>query len=230
MIRVLVTGFGAFPGVRRNPTLPLLQALACRRARFARLGIALDLYVLPVAYARLAPALARLIEDGKPDVILHFGLAGGRKRITAERFARNRANILRPDADGRVPKALVLDKQGSDRRKARVPLAQINATWHRAGIAGGLSRDAGAYLCNAGFYRSLGSDAAAVGFIHIPYPRAALRLDPPPQVRRNPELPTFAQIATAAEIAVIVAAQSARQIQGALRTAPIQAPLLRRAS
>jgi pyroglutamyl-peptidase len=220
MIKLLVTGFGAFPGVRSNPTLALLQALARRRQRFARLGIALDLYTLPVSHAWLAPQLAHLIGEVKPDAILHFGLAGRRREITIERFARNRANILHPDADGACAHGRMLQKNGPDRLNARVPLIQIISAWRRVGIAGTISRDAGDYLCNACFYQSLTvSDVEAAGFIHIPYPRAARTMG----ARRN-KRPSLAQLITAAEIALIETARSLQHRRSATGRTSAQPP------
>lgn len=230
MIKLLVTGFGAFPGVRRNPTLALLAALDRRRPRFARLGIALELHALPVAYARLAPTLTQIIGETKPDAILHFGLASRRKRITVERFARNRANILHPDADGMRANGFTLHKNGPDRFAARAPIPHIISAWDRAGIAGNISRDAGDYLCNACFYQSLANaDAEAIGFIHIPYARAAR----PYYVLRNKRQdkpPSLSDIITAAEIALIETARAARQMRRAERMAARPAPMLQRAS
>ena len=58
MPHVLVTGFGAFPGAPRNPTLAILDLLRTRHAgRLARLGLSLDLRVLPVRFGAVAPAL-----------------------------------------------------------------------------------------------------------------------------------------------------------------------------
>lgn len=229
MIKLLVTGFGAFPGVRRNPTLTLLKALDHRLSRFVRLGIALELHALPVAYARLAPQLARLISETQPDAILHFGLAGRRKHITIERFARNRATILHPDADGACPTGLMLQKNNLDRLNARAPLMQIIAAWKKAGIAGHVSRDAGDYLCNACFYQSLTcADIEAVGFIHIPYPRAAR-----PKTIRQDKRSSLSHLITAAEVAVIETARSVRRTKTTMQAAaqtPFQGKLFQRAS
>ncbi|HTJ02896.1 MAG TPA: hypothetical protein VL492_08885 [Methylovirgula sp.] len=234
MITMLVTGFGAFPGVRSNPTLTLLQMLDRRRPRFARLGITLELHALPVAYARLAAQLAQLIAETKPDAILHFGLAGRRKRITIEYAARNRANILHPDADGAYPH-LTLQKDTPDRLPARAPILQIASAWRQNNIAGTTSRDAGDYLCNACLYQSLShrslarADIGSVGFIHIPYPRVRC-----PAGSRADKRPSLSHLITATEIAVIEAARSVRRAKNATASTrtqmPFPAEFLQRAS
>jgi pyroglutamyl-peptidase len=76
-LRILVTGFGKFPGARDNPTAQLVYALGGHRGRLARPGVELETAVLPVNYAEVAGKLEELDETLKPDAILHFGLAAG---------------------------------------------------------------------------------------------------------------------------------------------------------
>jgi len=210
MFTLLVTGFGAFPGARHNPTLDLIGALQRRKARFARFGIRLEARVLPVLYADIGPLLARLTQEIAPDAILLFGLAGGRKSISIETRARNRVNPVHPDAGGSCVAAFSLVAGGPMIVRARIPAAQIAAALRRAGIASRLSQDAGTYLCNAALYHSLvARHAASVGFIHIPWPAAARR------DRRSSTYsssrPTFAEIVKAAEIAILEVATAARR-------------------
>lgn len=213
MIKVLVTGFGAFPGTCRNPSLALLAALHKRRMRLARLGIDLELRVLPVVYAGLGPRLAKLAGEIRPDAIIHFGLAGRRKIISVETRARNHVNLLHPDAAGARPPRLALLPSGPEIVKARVPAPQIVAALRQAGIASGLSNDAGNYLCNASFYHSLvAADATCIGFIHVPAPRRRMaRSSPRQDSPRKDKRPRFADVVAAAEIALVIIARAVRQ-------------------
>src|SRR5690554_802095 len=71
--RLLVTGFGAFPGAPENPTEALVRALAEEPP--ARFGAgALRAAVLPTDYRRSWPALRRLYGAFAPDLVVHFGL------------------------------------------------------------------------------------------------------------------------------------------------------------
>lgn len=213
MIKVLVTGFGAFPGTCRNPSSALLAALRKRRMRLARLGIGLELCALPVVYAGLRPRLAKLAGETRPDAIVHFGLAGRRKIISVETRARNRVNLLHPDAAGAPAHGLTGMAGGAEFVQARVPAPQIVAALRRAGIASGLSNDAGDYLCNASFYHSLvAADAACVGFIHIPTPRRRMaRSSPRQDSPHKDKRPRFADVVAAAEIALVIIARAVRQ-------------------
>jgi pyroglutamyl-peptidase len=204
---LLVTGFGAFPGARHNPTLDLIAALQRREARFARLGIRLEARVLPVIYAEIGPRLAKITAEIAPDAILHFGLAGQRKSVSIETRALNRVNLLHPDAGGSCAKQFCLVPGGPMIVRARTPTGQIAAALRRAGLVSRLSRDAGTYLCNAALYHSLvARHAASVGFIHIPWPaRRGRRGSTSPR-------PTFAELVKAAEIAILEIAVSARRL------------------
>jgi pyroglutamyl-peptidase len=196
-LTVLVTGFGAFPGAKHNPTVDLIAALQHRGKRFARFGLRLETRILPVLYAEIAPRLAKLAAEVKPDAILHFGLAGRRKTIAIETRACNRVSLSVPDTGGARAHAFCLVRDGAAVVRARVPAAQIRAALRRAGIASDLSRDAGSYLCNAALYHSLAAPAPyCVGFIHIPWPARH---------------PSFAEIVKAAEIAVLETAIAARE-------------------
>ena len=165
--RLLVTGFGAFPGSPRNPSETVVRALSRHRAVFARRGITLRTQILPVLYdlkAAFAPAPA-------PDVIVHVGVAGRRRHVSIETRAHHRRSSRHPDASGRLPSSM---------RSGETPHHVVDAAWNaralaasldRAGVPAKLSRDAGAYVCNAMLYRSLDSRLAPALFIHIPIAR-----------------------------------------------------------
>jgi pyroglutamyl-peptidase len=204
MLTVLATGFSAFPGARHNPSAALMVALERRRAWFAGFGIRLETRILPVLYAEIAPRLAKLAADVRPDAILHFGLAGRRRDISIETRASNRVSLLAPDAGGACTANFSLVRNGAAAVQARVPAAQILAALRGAGIKGCLSRDAGTYLCNAALYHSAAArQPPSVGFIHIPWP-----------ARRGGH-PTFAEIVKGAEIAILAIAVAARREKSA---------------
>ncbi|HLH12237.1 MAG TPA: pyroglutamyl-peptidase I [Methylovirgula sp.] len=200
MLSFLVTGFGAFPGAKYNPTMDLMAVLARRKERFARLGIRLETRVLPVSYAEIGPRLATLAAEIHPDAILHFGLAGRRKWISIETRAINRLHELNPDADGAYARAAEIVSDGPRVLRARAPVMQIAAALRRAKVATRLSQDAGRYLCNAAFYHSLlKPHAPSVGFIHVPRPGFSR--------------PSFAAIVKSAEIAILITAVATRRFQ-----------------
>lgn len=201
MICILVTGFAAFPGVENNPSAALMAALEKKRDHFDRLGIRLETRVLPVVYEGLAARLSELCVETRPDAILHFGVAARRKCISIETRARNRVDPRAADAQGERPGLNVLSLDGAETIPVRIPAARIAAGIRDAGIAARISRDAGAYLCNATLYETLRTQKdLPAGFIHIPIPARA----------DDASRPSFADIAAAAEIAIVAVAAQTR--------------------
>ena len=105
MTKLLITGFGPFPRVPRNPSGLLAEHVAASpRLRVA--GIRASALVLPTTYgavdAMLRPAIAREV----PDAVLMIGVAARRREVCVERQALNRVSRLFPDASGTVGRAL----------------------------------------------------------------------------------------------------------------------------
>ena len=164
-VDLLITGFGPFPGMPRNPSAALARRLErSSRLRLA-LGRALRVRVLDTTYdaigAQLAPALAEA-----PSAVLMLGVASRAKRIRVEARACNRASRFHPDASGRASARLALDPDGLPARRGHVA-AQALAVLRRHGLAAACSRDAGRYLCNASYFRAL-AERCPVLFVHIP--------------------------------------------------------------
>jgi pyroglutamyl-peptidase len=207
-LRILVTGFGSFPGTRENPTARLIRALGAHKARLARLGIALELELLPVHFAEITERLEALNFTFKPDAILHFGLAARRKYFSVETRALNRVSLLHCDASGARAPCGAITPGAVHIGCSIFPAHQIEAALRRAGFLAHLSSNAGDYVCNATLYLSLTrSHARAIGFIHVP--RLA-RLDRPKRVSRY-RRENFAGLTRVALIAILVTAQNLRR-------------------
>ena len=96
-VRLLVTGFGPFPGAPENPTEALVQALA-KEPPEAFGANALEAAVLPTDYRRSWTTLRRLYASFDPDVVVHFGLSARADAINVERVGRKRVAPEKPDA------------------------------------------------------------------------------------------------------------------------------------
>lgn len=165
-MKVLITGFGPFPGVPRNPAGQAALRLAHLR-RPALAGLERHALVLPTIWAALSTleaAIARL----KPDAILMIGVAARRRRTAVEVRAVNAARGL--DAARRRP-APKIAAGGADELAARAPVQALLAALRGAGLSCYVSRDAGRYLCNAAYYTGLAATrerGIPVVFIHVP--------------------------------------------------------------
>ena len=86
-MRVLLIGFGPFPGPPFNPSSVLVKTLA-RRRRPALADVICTTHVFATTYAAVDRDLPKLFAQ-KPDVILMFGLAARRCQLCIETRARN---------------------------------------------------------------------------------------------------------------------------------------------
>ena len=166
-MKLLVTGFGPFPGVRHNPSGQIALAIG-RSARLKRQGVQIAAHELIVTYAAL-PDLVELIDREKPDAILMFGIAARTKQPRLERRGENRTRPLSVDASGTRPKSRKLDETAPLIRNVRVALEPLRLALQRQGFKPTLSNNAGAYLCNAVLFNALGEkpDAPCI-FVHVP--------------------------------------------------------------
>lgn len=170
--RILVTGFGPFPGAPENPTEWLIGALGKTKSAQER-GERLCMEVLPVEYEAAARRLEAIGQEFSPDVAIHFGLAQPAQGFRLERLARNANLANRPDNAGRDAPAPVIDEAGADIPSA-LPLEQIAERLSAEGLTFEWSDDAGGYLCNYVFYLSCSPsmctamNPAMAGFIHVP--------------------------------------------------------------
>jgi len=168
--RVLLTGFGPFPGVTENPSAWLAETLAEQNPS-PQFESELHARILPTEWeaTRLMP---RLYEALQPNVMIHFGLSERAKAFRIERSAHNRA-ALRADAKGAMPSGPVIRPEGPDRFDTALPAGALAAHLKTCGLPARASRSAGRYLCNFLYYHSLDwarrqESACLVLFVHIP--------------------------------------------------------------
>lgn len=195
MPRILITGFGPFPGAPSNPTMRLARHLGgLRRVRLQ--GATPVVRLLPTTWAMLE-SVGKLVADLKPDAVLMFGLAGRRRQITPEVRALNHASRLRVDAQGGLPNARQLAPGADLARSGTIDARRMVVALRAAGLPASTSRDAGDYLCNALFWRVLETGCPCI-FVHVPRPmRRTL-----PKGRRKRPRPTMGQLERAGEIAL----------------------------
>ena len=203
-MRVLITGFGPFPGAPFNPSAALAKALACRR-RPALAGIERATHVFATTYASVDRDLPKLFAQ-KPDVVLMFGVAGRRRQLCIETRARNAVSLLFPDASGHRPRHGVIKLHGPAALSGNAPFARLAGA---AGTRARISRDAGSYLCNYVYWRALEQVRGTrplVQFVHIP----PVGTKPRPR-RRASRPPTLAQLLKPAEALLIALIAASRR-------------------
>jgi pyroglutamyl-peptidase len=165
---VLLTGFEPFDGAETNPSQDVIAVVSESWTGPERLITA----VLPVSFDRSAAALADLLAEHEPDVVIATGLAGGRTAVSVERIAVNLIDARIPDADGVHPVNAQSINAGDLAALSTLPVKAIHAAIDEAGIPVELSLSAGLYVCNHVFMHLTawaGARAARAGFIHLPW-------------------------------------------------------------
>jgi pyroglutamyl-peptidase len=170
-LRVLITGFGPFPGAPFNPTMPLVKRLTqLRRPAFG--DVELTSHVFHVTYSTVDRELPALIARLRPQALLMFGLADRTAHVRVETRARNAVTTLFPDADrNRARKGSIVS--GADATMFGPHTAKLLRAAVATGIDARASRDAGSYLCNYLSWRAIeatrsGSSPRLAAFIHVP--------------------------------------------------------------
>jgi pyroglutamyl-peptidase len=170
-LRILITGFGPFPGAPFNPTQPLVNRLL--RLRRPALGdVELSGHIFPVTYKAVDRQLPELLAHHRPDALLMFGLASRTPHVRIETRARNAVTTLWPDADHtRVRKGSI--SGGADAMTFGPHTAKLLRATEGTGVDARASRDAGSYLCNYLSWRAIEAVGADNGprlaaFVHVP--------------------------------------------------------------
>ena len=170
-LRILVTGFGPFPGAPYNPTQPLVARLTrLRRPAFS--DVELCSHIFPVTYRAVDRELPLALEEHKPHALLMFGLASRTGYVRVETRARNAVTMLWPDAaQTRARKGSIADGAGAQGFGPHT--AQLLRAAKGTGLDARASRDAGSYLCNYLSWRAIETVGAGNGprlaaFVHIP--------------------------------------------------------------
>jgi pyroglutamyl-peptidase len=170
-LRILVTGFGPFPGAPFNPTQPLVARLL-RLRRPALDGVELSGHIFPVTYQAVDRELPQLLAKYRPQAVLMFGLASRTAHVRVETRARNAITTRWPDADQtRARKGSI--SGGAGAMMFGPHTAKLLHAADSTGIDARASRDAGSYLCNYLSWRAIEATSGDTGphltaFVHIP--------------------------------------------------------------
>jgi pyroglutamyl-peptidase len=170
-LRIVITGFGPFPGAPYNPTQPLVARLL--RLRRPALGdVETSGHIFPVTYKAIDRQLPKLLTKLRPQALLMFGLASRTPYVRIETRARNAVTTLWPDADHtRVRKGSIAG--GADAMRFGPHTAKLLRAAVGTGVDARASRDAGSYLCNYLSWRAIEATRGDSGprlaaFVHVP--------------------------------------------------------------
>lgn len=167
--RVLVTGFTPFGGEAVNPSWEIVKNLPDVMG-----GCRLEKLKVPTEFGRAIEVAAKAIDKLGPELVICFGQAGGRSRMSVERVAINVDDARIADNAGvmRIDQPVV--KGGPAAYLTNVPIKAMVAGMAKAGVPAEVSNSAGTFVCNHLIYGVLHHLAqrrlvARAGFIHVPY-------------------------------------------------------------
>lgn len=196
---VLITGFTPFGGERTNPSWQLVKALPDSIA-----GYRIEKLRVPTEFGKAIAVTARAINKLKPDIVLCFGQAGGRSRMSVERVAINVDDAHIADNAGMQIIGSAIYADGPAAYFCTLPIKAMAAAMNKLGVPAEISNTAGTFVCNHLIYGVLhhvavNSLATRAGFIHVPYLES--------QILNKADMPSMslATMLIGAKAAIIVA-------------------------
>ena len=168
-LRVLLTGFGPFPGTPDNSSAWLADTFATRTGERA---YQLHAEILPTEWDAVARIVPSLLDTLKPHIALHFGVSPRTSSFRIERFAHNEMSA-RADAAGMVPARSTIVAGGAIRLATRLPARELAGQLSDRSVRASPSGSAGRYLCNFLYYLSLDwaerqETPCLAAFVHMP--------------------------------------------------------------
>ncbi len=183
-MKILITGFGPFPGVSKNPSWTVVQKVVEENKK-AGSPYEMVCHQIPVLWhdadGELGswPSIEAAVKAENPDCLICLGAEIGINEICFETVAVNTADTLKDNAGNQFKphqtRDVDIETDGPSNKRTTLPeqvISEYNRLYpHPPHTPVVPSTDAGTYLCNFVFYKSLVdySDAQIPhrGFIHV---------------------------------------------------------------
>ena len=127
-MRVLITGFNSFAGIKTNPSQLIVERL--HPQKFST-DIEVTKVVLPTEFSAAGDKLQQLITSISPQIILLLGVAAKRKVVSLERVALNLNDCSLPDNAGCKREGQIIIEQGPPAYFATLPLHDLQKELHK---------------------------------------------------------------------------------------------------
>ena len=165
-MRLVLTGFGAFPGVEDNPSQALVEHF---RLHPDLLPSPRHLALLDVDYAAVGSALDVLLE-AEPEALILTGYSNLAAAINLEAQASGLCAADKPDIRGFAPSEAA---EPPETLTSNCDLPSLRSAVEALGLPCHVSQDAGAYLCNYSYRHVLARIAenqlqTRALFVHLP--------------------------------------------------------------
>ena len=164
-MKVLLTGFGPFLNISRNPSWEAVKLVNGID------GVEIVKECLPVSFKGAKNKLEELIPNLKPDIIVLTGVSSLFGCLVLTASAINIIDSEHPDNDGYIPNWENIYENAPIAYLAKAPLKKIRDTLRQNGIPTLILNSIDFYVCNTAFYTALHltrRDDSKVCFIHVP--------------------------------------------------------------
>ena len=167
---LLLTGFEPFAGDSVNPSQEVAKLLDGTTV----VGHTVRSLILPVQHEAARERVSPALEAPGLAAVLHVGLAGGRARVSIERFGVNVMDYTIADTAGAILRDTPCIAGGPAAYLSTLPHRDILQALTAEGIPAHISNTAGTYLCNYTLYTTLDalqrrSPVIPAGFLHLPF-------------------------------------------------------------
>lgn len=147
-MKIILTGFDTFNNDEINPSYEAIKNIKIK-------DVTIKVVKLPVVYNKCFIELEKEIISFKPDYVLCFGLASGRKYITPEQVAINYMYCYAPDNENVIYNGEKIISDNVDAIFTSINLPKIIDELNKNDDYYRLSLSAGAYVCNNLYYHVL---------------------------------------------------------------------------
>jgi len=167
--RLLITAFPVFSNHSTNVSEEVLSQIE----RTATVNIDVEAQLLSVDEKGSAQISERIRDGSRFSGILHLGLAAMSEKIHLERVARNLISMSEPDNSGRLIESEEVETGGPPNLETTAPIHILDEEFEHDELVE-WSMDAGGYVCNETFYRTLhalnetGNSDIPTLFVHLP--------------------------------------------------------------
>lgn len=179
-MKLLITGFEPFDGKKTNPSWAVAETSVQYHRDHGNPEIEMVCREIPVEWQTTWTAISKAVEEIQPDCLICLGFAGGSNSIRIETCARNEA-IADKDNCGnyfdknqqKIQKKVPLEPGQTQTYPTTLPVEWLIKAYESQKPKPNdpiiTSDDAGGYLCNLAFYKTMAhlSQIKYRGFIHV---------------------------------------------------------------
>ncbi|XP_065911057.1 pyroglutamyl-peptidase 1-like [Dysidea avara] len=165
---ILLTGYGPFAHHKVNGSWVVVQELNSIGVKHKDETVPLVIKEIPVVYDAVHEQVPKLWSEHKPRLCIHTGVSHYTE-LKIEQYARNSV-YFPPDVNGKCPEKYECEAGGPIRHETTINVQLIcdGANKRQNDVTVLVSQDAGNYLCEFIYYKSLHVGTSPTLFVHFP--------------------------------------------------------------